>query len=76
MRCFAVRFGYYNPSDWMQASLIDPIVETWREVMFAQIKIVYQSKVSDDQKRKMLEDYALGVANRFHTLCESQLATR
>ena len=35
LRCFGIRFGYYNPRDWMQARLIDPIIDTWTEVVQA-----------------------------------------
>lgn len=33
MRMFGIKFGYYNPKDWKTARLIDPIVDTFGDVI-------------------------------------------
>ena len=53
--------------------LIDPIVETWSDLLVAQAKIVYQTDTSDAEKRKMMESYISGIVTNFHKLCEAQL---
>ena len=47
LRYFGIRFGYYNPTDWRQTALIDPIVETWADILSAQAKIIYALELSD-----------------------------
>ena len=48
LRCFGIKFGYYNPSDWEQARMIDPIVDFWSDIMVSQTKIINSVGVTDD----------------------------
>ena len=41
LRCFGIKYGYYNPTNWKEARLIDPILDTWANILAAQAKIVY-----------------------------------
>jgi len=35
LRSFGIRYGYYDPKDWKMCRLVDPIVETWNDLMTA-----------------------------------------
>ena len=70
LRSFGVRFGYYNPSDWQMSLLVDPIVETWGDVLGVLAGILF---APDDQKPAAIEKY-LGVAKKLHQLAEKCLA--
>ena len=74
LRSFGMRFGYYKGADWRQAMLIDPIIETWMDLMKEQAKIVFNLEVSDEEKRALMRTYAEGIVTKFHTLCETQLS--
>ena len=41
MRSFGSRFGYYNLKDWQQARFIDPIIDTWSDVVGQLAKIAF-----------------------------------
>ena len=43
LRSFGIRFGYYNPRDWKQASLIDPIVDTFADVLAGMGGVLFAS---------------------------------
>ena len=47
LRSLGIRYGYYNPKDWRQTMLIDPVVETWTEVINELYKIVVDDSKQD-----------------------------
>lgn len=71
LRSFGARYGYYDPANWRQSRLIDPIVETYSDVLNGMAKII-QAKADKDQ---LMKEFKTGVAAKFHSLLEKTLAT-
>ena len=42
IRHFGIRYGYYNPKDFQMAKYIDPVVETWGDVMGSMSKVLFE----------------------------------
>lgn len=40
LRSYGIRFGYYNPLDWKESRLVDPIIDTWNSLVTSQFKTV------------------------------------
>ena len=53
--------------------MIDPIIETWGELLSTQSKIFFDTQSPDEIKREMMRAYVEKKAVKFHKLCESQL---
>ena len=53
--------------------MIDPIIETWGDLLSTQSKIFLDTQSSDEIKREMMRAYVEKKAVKFHKLCESQL---
>lgn len=53
LRSFGARYGYYNPADWRQARLIDPIVETYADLLSGMAKIMF----AKEDKQALLDDF-------------------
>lgn len=70
LRAFGVKFGYYNPRSWRQSLLIDPIIDTWSDVLIAQARIIYDTSSNDEQKKMLIEKYIFGIVTNFHNMCE------
>ena len=73
MRCFGIKFGYYDSTDWELACLIDPIIDNWSDIMTAQTNIVNAVSVSDEEKREMIKQYIQKEVLKFHVLIENRL---
>ena len=49
MRSFGIRYGFYDPKDWGKARYIDPIVDTFADVLNAQAAFAF---AEDDAGRE------------------------
>ena len=73
MRSFGIKFGYYDPSDWELAAIIDPVIDNWSDIMVAQTNIVNAVSVSDEEKLNMIKSYITNEVLKFHLLVENRL---
>lgn len=69
LRSFGIRFGYYNPKSWQEARYIDPIVETFSDVVSSVGKTAF---APDDQKAACMEAL-IALVTKFIKLAESNL---
>ena len=70
MRSFGIRYGYYNAADWKTCRYIDPIVDTFADILGAQSLAAF---APDDECRKAcLEKYAV-VVKKFYKLIEANM---
>lgn len=72
LRSFGIRFGYYDPRDWKMACLVDPLVDTWADVLGSASKILFAS--TDEEKTTAIKNYCEGICAKFHKLCEANLS--
>ena len=65
MRSFGMRFGYYNASDWAQNMFVDPIMDTWGDIMDGYSKILFEADKAEPTE-KFVE-----IAGKFNALVEA-----
>ncbi len=70
LRSFGIRYGYYNPRDWKQARYIDPIVDTFADVLSAQAVFAF---AQDDAGRQAGVEKYTAVVAKFFKLVEANL---
>ena len=70
LRSFGIRFGYYNPRDWKSCRYIDPVVDTFADVLAAQS--VFAFAQDDEGRNAGIEKYKT-VATKFYKLVESNM---
>lgn len=71
LRSFGIRYGYYNPRDWKACRYIDPVVDTFADVLGAQAMVAF---AQDDEGRKAGMEKFLGVIVKFAKLLEANMA--
>ena len=71
LRSFGARFGYYDPTNWRQASLIDPIVEAYSDLITGMSKIIFAPESDQPQ---LISNFQLGVVTKYHSLVETTLS--
>ena len=69
LRSFGIRYGYYEPSDWKQARLIDPIVETYGDVLAGMYKITF----AKENKEQLKADFLSGIVINYNNMIENIL---
>ena len=67
LRSFGIRYGYYNPTNFQECRYIDPIVETFADVMSALTKLMFNPPGED--ATPLIESY-VSVAKKYHGLME------
>lgn len=72
LRSFGARYGYYDPRDWRQASLIDPICEVYGDLLGGLSKVMF---APDDAKAQLCTELQSGVAPKYHGLIEKTLCS-
>ena len=70
IRHFGIRYGYYNPKDYQKARYIDPVVETWGDVMGTMSKVLFAQ--DEAAKPALLEAY-VALAKKYHGIMEKNL---
>jgi hypothetical protein len=71
LRSFGIMYGYYNPKDWKACMLIDPIVETYSDVLAGAGGVVFNP---NPDKGPLIAAYVDGICTKFMALCEANLA--
>lgn len=71
LRSFGIRYGYYNPRDWKACRYIDPVVDTFADVLGAQSMVAF---AQDDEGRKAGMEKFCGVIVKFAKLLEANMA--
>ena len=66
---FGVRYGYYDPKDYKMSFYIDPVVDTWGDLMNLLAGVLF---APPDQQPAALEKY-LGVVKGLHGIIEKSL---
>ena len=72
LRMLGIKYGYYNPTDWKAAGVIDMIVDTQSEVFDAAAKIVLFTP--DEQKEAEIDKLCEGLLPKFLGILENQLS--
>ena len=59
LRSFGARYKYYDPCDWKQASLVDPICEVYGDLLVGVAKVFF---APEDQQVELSTNLQTGVA--------------
>ena len=69
LRFFGIKYGYYDTGNWKASAFIDPVVDTFSDLIYA---LAQYAMASDEQKPYKMEDY-LVLAKNIHSLIEANL---
>ena len=71
LRSFGIRYGYYDPKDWRCSLLVDPICETWGDVVGGMAKVFFAPEA---ERPALMMAFVDGVCTKFMGICEKNLA--
>ena len=73
LRQLGIQYGYYNPTDWKTAGMVDMLVDTWSDVFNSISKTLVFSP--DEKKGEEMEAWKTGILTKYLTIIENQLAS-
>ena len=68
LRSFGIRYGYYDPADWKCAMVVDPIIDTWADVMNGLSKVLFGGG-----SQELIDEFCNGVFIKMVKLIERSL---
>ena len=74
MRSLGIQYGYYNPSDWRSAGIVDMMVETYADVFSGAVKVLFTKE--EDKKAEELESWKNGILTKYLKIVEKQLESQ
>ena len=69
LRHFGMRYGYFDASDYQQSKFIDPLVDTFADIINSLAKFMF----APEEEQGPLKESYIELAKKFHALVESNL---
>lgn len=67
---FGIRYGYYDPTDYLMSGMIDPIIDTFGDVLDQVAKLL---QAAPDADQAALAEGFLSIARKYHGLVDKNI---